>query len=488
MYSDTVQPVTLQFAEEADNSRFWYLILFFGAHVLLGLLMTKINAVATAHVLLTVVVGIYFAVFDSRVERVAYVGAYIVGAEVLWRMTGAHTFWETGKYASSIIFLIAMVRHARFKAPVLPTMYLALLIPSSLMVLVALGMDEARGAISFNLSGPIALAVSAAFFYFVRLPRKNLQRLLFALIAPVVAIAGLTLYGILSDPHIASGFRRTSNFAASGGFGPNQVSSILGFGVLLLLFLLFAEGANWWQRVFLWGCVLWLTSQCVLTFSRGGLYDLAVGIMLALPFLIKDPGTRVKLIVVAVSLLLVGSYVLLPRLDAFTRGRLSTRYESVDTTGRMDLVMADLEVWKEHPLLGVGPGQSEFVREWAIEPVAAHTEFTRLLAEHGVLGLSALMLLLCAGARRIVTAQSNVGKGLTAALVGWSLFNMLHAGMRIAAPSFAFGLAYATLVEEENLRMSFIVVKNAASSGIPDRAQVQEAYEQFSHWLVANRH
>jgi hypothetical protein len=488
MYSDTLQPVTLPFAEESDNSRFWYLILFFGAHVLLGLLMAKVNAVATAHVLLTVVVGSYFAVFDSRVERVAYVGAYIVGAEVLWRMTGAHTFWETGKYASSIIFLIAMVRHARFKAPLLPTMYLALLIPSSLMVLVALGVDEARGAISFNLSGPLALAVSAAFFYFVRLPRRHLQRLLLALIAPVIAIAGLTLYGILKDPYIASGFRGTSNFAASGGFGPNQVASILGFGVLLLLFLLFGEGGNWRQKLFLWGCVLWLTAQCILTFSRGGLYDLAVGLMLALPFLIKDPGTRVKLIVVAISLLVVGSYVLLPRLDAFTKGRLSTRYESVNTTGRMDLVMADLEIWKDHPVLGVGPGQSAFFQEWAIEPVAAHTEFTRLLAEHGLLGLTALMLLLCAGARRIVTAQSDVGKGLTAALVGWSLFNMLHAGMRIAAPSFAFGLAYATMVEEENLRMSFIVVKNVAGNGIPDRAQIQQAYEQFSHWLVANRH
>jgi hypothetical protein len=488
MYSETVQPVAIQFADEGNDTRFYYLIAFFAAHVFLGLLMMKISAVATLHVLATIVVGLCYAVFDRRIERVAYVGAYIIGAEVLWRMTGARTFWETGKYATTIIFTIAMVRQGRFKLPALPVMYLAVLIPSTLMLLIAVGLNEARDHISFNLSGPVALTVSAAFFYNVRLSRRQLQRMFLALVAPVLGIAGIALYGILTDPFAAYGFRRTSNFAASGGFGPNQVSSILGLGVLLLLFFLLEEGFDWRRRLLFSACALWLASQCVLTFSRGGLYSLAVGVVVALPFLINNPATRVKLFVAAVSLLLVSNFVLLPALDSFTRGTLSARFENTNTTGRMELVLADVELWKEHPLLGVGPGQAQYFRESTIGPIAAHTEFTRLVAEHGVLGFAALLLLLIAGLKRTVTAHSNMSKAVTAALVGWSLFNMVHAGMRIAAPSFAFGLAYATMVEEENLRMSFIVVKNVASSGIPDRAQIQQAYEQFSHWLVANRH
>src|ERR1700687_5796510 len=99
MDSETVHQLTFQGAEQRDDSRLSYLIIFFAAHLFLGLLMTKIGTLATLHVLVTVVIGIYCAVLDNRIERVAYVGGFMIGAEVLWRMSGARTFWETGKYA-----------------------------------------------------------------------------------------------------------------------------------------------------------------------------------------------------------------------------------------------------------------------------------------------------------------------------------------------------------------------------------------------------
>jgi hypothetical protein len=53
---------------------------------------------------------------------------------------------------------------------------------------------------------------------------------------PAVSIAALALFGILTNPDIT--FNTESNFATSGGFGPNQVSSMLGLGALSLLFFL----------------------------------------------------------------------------------------------------------------------------------------------------------------------------------------------------------------------------------------------------------
>ena len=65
-----------------------------------------------------------------------------------------------------------------------------------------------------------------------------------------------------------------------------------------------------------------------------------------------------------------------------------------DTTGREDIARADLEVWFDNPVLGVGPGVAKEYRAATFgRAAAAHTEFTRLLAEHGILGLVALIIL-----------------------------------------------------------------------------------------------
>jgi O-antigen ligase len=228
------------------------------------------------------------------------------------------------------------------------------------------------------------------------------------------------------------------------------------------------------KRILFCACSLWLASQCILTFSRGGLYNLVVGVLLALPFLLQDPRARAKFLFAAISIVLVGNFVLLPRLESFTMGALSTRYEKVDTTGRLELVAADLRLWEENPLWGVGPGQAEYSRESSIGRVAAHTEFSRLLAEHGVFGFAALLLLLIAGTKRIVTAHSAISQAATAAFVGWSLFDMTHAGMRIAAPSFVFGLTYAMLMYEEDLSFSFTVTNTADKNPVPAYAGVRE--------------
>ena len=55
------------------------------------------------------------------------------------------------------------------------------------------------------------------------------------------------------------------------------------------------------------------------------------------------------------------------------------------------ILLADLELWARNPILGVGPGMAAWGREEILDArISAHTEFSRLLAEHGLFGAAAL--------------------------------------------------------------------------------------------------
>src|SRR6266851_303503 len=151
-------------------------IVFLAAHIPLGLLLQASSLVAALHAVGTFAIGMYLAVFDRRLERVAYVGGYIIGAEVLWHMTGAPIFWEFGKYSVVAIFLTAIVTNRLFKAPALPVFYFVLLVPSIWITLIeedwSSRVEEwqsGRDMISFNMSGPLALMVSAWFLSHLKL-------------------------------------------------------------------------------------------------------------------------------------------------------------------------------------------------------------------------------------------------------------------------------------------------------------------------------
>src|SRR5205085_12507641 len=88
--------------------------------------------------------------------------------------------------------------------------------------------------LSFNLSVPLALMVSVWFFSHLKVTPQQLHRILLALICPIIGIAVIALKGIVTAKDLV--FINDSNFATSGGYGPNQVSAILGLGPIAALF------------------------------------------------------------------------------------------------------------------------------------------------------------------------------------------------------------------------------------------------------------
>jgi hypothetical protein len=108
--------------------------------------------------------------------------------------------------------------------------------------------------------------------------------------------------------------------------------------------------------------------------------------------------------------------------------------------------MADIKVWEQNPLVGVGVGVSPIFRPFfGGTSNIAHTEYSRVLAEHGLLGVISLMLLGGMLISSFFKAKDSYPKGILVALSLWSLSEMAHAAMRLAAIPSMFAMAMMSL-------------------------------------------
>jgi len=399
--------------------------------------MHRVTAVATMHAVLTIAVATFLAL-NGRLDRVVYAAAYIAGSEVLWRMCSAAVFWESGKYAVILIFAIALIGQRAVRSWALPVLYFLLLLPSIALAPYNLLSDDARQQISFNLSGPAALAISVCLLSQTRLSGREWSNTVIALAGPLAAIVTVAVYNTIAAPTLT--FTLNSNEVTSGGFGPNQVSAVLGLGAVLAFFAGIEPGRRISFRWAMLGTALAFAIQSAMTFSRGGLYGAAGALIAGSWYLLRDPRRRRLLLSTASVFSVIAAFVILPQLDRFTQGTLVARFEAVNTSQRDEIAREDLKAFLAHPVGGLGPG-GRFVSGERWE--AAHTELTRLLAEHGLLGVGALLLLIVMALQTVQAARTLQEKALVAALFAWSFITMSHAAMRLVAPPLIFGLASA---------------------------------------------
>ncbi|HEY2951836.1 MAG TPA: O-antigen ligase family protein [Verrucomicrobiae bacterium] len=426
----------------------WRIVCFLLLHVPLALAIKRLPVLALAHSGAVLGIGLGWALAGGRLIQVACVGAYIAGAEVFWRMSGNTLLWEFGKYATCGIFLLALIRSGRFRPPPIPMIYFLCLLPAAVLTLVQYEWYYSRRLISFNLSGPLAVLVSLWFFSKLSISSAQLFKILIAFIAPVVGVASIALISTFGSDSIE--FTGSSSFQASGGFGPNQVSAVLGLGVVASFLCLIDHQMRRELKLVFLGGVLVFAVQSAMTFSRTGLYLAGLSAGCASLFFLKNPKTRLTLAAAVVVLFVAGRFLLLPFLDSFTDGALTKRFHKTDLTGRAEIMQADLQIALENPALGVGVGQGMFKRaeEFGLEKVA-HTEFTRLLAEHGIFGVAALGLLLLMGVQAMLRARTVRAKALVASMLCFSFLFMVGSGMRLVLPALTFGLASVFLRPDE---------------------------------------
>ncbi|MCC6972730.1 MAG: O-antigen ligase family protein [Anaerolineae bacterium] len=429
------------------------LLLFLGAHILLGVLADSSSMVSTAHGLIIFGIGLYWAATNAPLHKLAYICAYITGIEVLWRMTGATSFGvfhEAGKYYVIFITGLALFRMRVRTIPALPFFYILLLVPAILVTLGMTSAAEARDQISSNFSGPFAIFICAVFFSQAHLSRQQMRTALLALVAGVVSVAAVATYSTITAANIT--WTTESNFTTSGGFGPNQVSSVLGLGAFAAWFLISHLERDRLLRIILTVLGVWFLGQALLTFSRGGVYNALIPIVVLTLLKAIRERRQIGSLALPVLAALVLVFVLLPQLDTLTEGMLGTRYNKGDLTGRDQIIQLDIQIFLDNPL-GVGVGMARDYRVLLADyNTAAHTEYSRLLAEHGILGLFALVLLILMTATNVFRSwHQPLAQSLTLGLCSWALIQFIHAATRIVAPSFCIGLTFATLVDDNEL-------------------------------------
>lgn len=418
------------------------------AHIPIGLAMHASPTLATAHAALTLAVTIWILFSARSPAPVVAVAAYIAGSEVLWRQTGAAVPWEFAKYLIILVFAAGVLRFVgKPRRAGVVGVFVACLVPAALVPVVQDGIRGALDPLAFNLAGLLALAVGVLLLSHLAGSWEALSPVPWAFVAPVTATAAIAASGVAGLA--SSDFFNDSNVRASGGYGPNQVSAVLGLAVVFLVLIAVRDP----RRTVRIGAVVfatWFLLQALLTFSRGGVLNVAVALLVAIPFLVgrRDTGTRIVLLL---ALGLVAASLLAPRLESFTGGMIGVRFtDTRQADRRSELVKADVETFTEHPVLGVGVGQAERYRLDRLV-ISSHTEYTRLLAEHGTFGIAVMTCLVAMAVADLRRQRTAFGYAWSVALIAWTAAELWHASTRIAATPLAFALASFTLVETARL-------------------------------------
>ncbi len=398
-----------------------------------------------------IAVVVYFSwqiiVQKDKILYVLLACAYMAGGEVFFRMTKAYIFYETGKYAVMWFAMLGMFFIGFKRNAVIYLLYILLLLPGVLVSLDEIAYDlNFRKAVLFNLSGPLSLSVVAMFVYGRTISMVQMLRILDYIVYPLISIV---VYVIIYSPDIREVITGTaSNAAVSGGYGPNQVATVLGLGVFILISRIFIPYKNIVVQYTMMFFMALMGYRALLTFSRGGVLVAVVMIVffIGVFYLATNLKTRlkasVKIILLGLATLAIWSFTLVQ-----TGGLIGNRYANEDalgrekddvTTGRVDLLETEIDAFKESPFLGVGVGRVKgyFEAELGVE-LPSHNEISRMLSEHGMFGIFALLVLVLAPIYTKITGRRNIY--FWPFLVFWAL-TIAHSSMRIAAPAVIYAL------------------------------------------------
>lgn len=422
-------------------------IFFLSLHIPLALVANLSPWISAAYALIALLYGLR-AALSGRTSQVVYAVSYIAAGEVLWRMTHAYLFWEFSKYAAVLILFIAIIIEwnrkpsTRRLRSISPVVLMAAFVPAIAYTTLVAGVAEARDQLSFNLSSYLMIAISALYLWARPIDYNTTVRMLLAILAPVVASTSLAIYLTVLDMSRLV-FIGESNWITSGNYGPNQVSNMMGFGAFVAIALFIMMPRAWGARIFVLLLSVVMLIQGLLTFSRGGIYSFILALGVFSFHLMRTPKARGRLVLLFAVFTALLALVVYPTLERFTAGGLAQRFADLNTTGRFEAAQIDLEAFLDNPFLGVGVGQADAYRaEYFGKPVAAHTEFTRLLGEHGVFGIVVLAILAWMILKRYLANDPGMARAIAAGFSVWGLSVMVHAATRLAAVPLALSLAF----------------------------------------------
>lgn len=446
-----------------DDFLYLNLILF---HVGIGFVIFLVPFLAKIYGYAIFIFGTYYIIKkQNRNNEALIVAAYVVGSEVFLRMTGGNPLYEISKYGVMVYILMGMYFSGFSKGAAPYWIFLLLLIPSVVLTTFVLDFDaNMRNAIAFNISGPVCLGIASIYTFRRKIPLDQINNILLSMGLPIISC---TVYLIFYAPNIRETIIGTgSNHLTSGGFGPNQVATILGMGMFIFFSRIILESRTKFVVIINLIIALNISYRGVLTFSRGGMITGLLMIVLLLLFLYSKSNFsgRVKLnyiiVLVAIALMITWAYT-----SFQTSGLIDKRYANQDAlgrtktskfTGREDIAKAEIDIFLKNPIFGVGVGKG--MEERALldkNALVSHDEITRMLAEHGSLGIICLLILFFTP---LVLYLENKFNMYLLCFVSFWFLTINHAAMRTAAPAFVYSLALL------NVNFGFVSKKKEISN------------------------
>ena len=393
--------------------------------------------------------GIYLVVKTRNSNnQVLYVAAYIIGSEVFLRMTDGNPNYEFAKY-SVMLFAVMGMFYSGFSKNAIPYwIFLLLLIPSVVIATAVLNdtNTDIRKMIAFNISGSVCLGIASIYAYNKKISIEAMNNILLVMGLPIISCA---VYLLFYTPNIKDVLTGTgSSYELSGGFGPNQVATVLGLGMFVFFSRLILASKT--KLLFSVNLIIavYISYRGMLTFSRGGMvtgFAMIIAFLLFVYFNSKYQG-KIKLNFMIVflfismaSIWMVTSYQ--------TGGLIDKRYANKDALGRVkkdkfsgreQIAETEINMFLENPVFGVGVAKGTEIRSKEIGSLTtSHDEITRMLAEHGTFGILALLILILTPLILYIDNKQHIY--LFSCLIFWFL-TINHAAMRTAAPAFIYAL------------------------------------------------
>lgn len=426
------------------------LILF---HAGIGFLVFLMPFLALLYGYAIVILGAFYIIKkQNRNNEALIAAAYVVGSEVFLRMTGGNPLYEISKYCVMVFLFIGMI-YTGFSRNATPYwLFLLLLVPSVILSTFVLNFDtDMRKTIAFNISGPVCLGVASIYNFRRKISLDSMNSILLSMGLPIITTM---VYMIFYAPNIRDIVTGTSsNVTTSGGFGPNQVSTILGLGMFIFFSRIILESKTRNMVIINLIIAFNMGYRGLVTFSRGGMITGFFMIVLLLLFLYfkSNPNGRVKLNILS-GLLIIALISVWGYSSYQTSGLIEKRYSNQDAmgrtkksnfSGREEIAQGEWKTFLKNPFFGVGVGKGVEARAEATgktrdQTHISHDEITRMLAEHGMLGIIGLLILFFTPL--VLYVENRFNMFLLCFVLFW-LLTINHAAMRIAAPAFVYSFS-----------------------------------------------
>jgi hypothetical protein len=418
-------------------------------HIGVSFLVYLFPILSVAYSLISLLGGIYIIVKSKNSNNeVLQVSAYLVGVEVFLRMTGGNFINEFIKFAIIFFMILGFYFSSFSKKAVVFFIFLILLFPGVYVSIVSSSISNTLKAdLFFNLTGPVCLGIASIYCYDRKITLLQLQNIVRTLIYPITA---MLTYLFLYNPSVRDVITGTqSNFETSGGFGPNQVSTILGLGMFACFSQIILFSKSKLHVIINIVLLLLMTYRGIVTFSRGGIICGLVIILMLLFALYRHSNSNGKIkinIIIIMTVFFLGAIWIYSVVE--TNGLIEKRYANKDAVGRIKtdrlggreiLMETELKMFYDNPFFGVGVGKGKEIRKQIIGTnVPTHSEITRMLAEHGLFGILGLCILFFVP---FLLHNSNKQHLYFLSFFFFWLLTINHAAIRTAAPAFIYALS-----------------------------------------------